>query len=87
MLFGKSEDGAYKFQGTGRRLLLVCVLHEEEQPLSGHARPGSNGVGVLGVLLAAQELAQARGRDGLLAEPEVLLRVAEKATRLISAMF
>jgi len=72
---------AYQVQDTGRGLLLVGVLDEEQEALSGDARPGSRGVGDLS-LLATQVLGEAGCWDGsLLAEPEVLLRVAEDAGR------
>ena len=72
----KSSVCAYQVQDASRVLLLVCVLDEEEKTLSGLARPRSDRVGNLG-LLAAEVLAQVLGRDGLLAEPEVLLGEAE----------
>jgi len=59
-------------------LLLVGVLDEEKEALSGLAGPGDNGVGNLG-LLAAEVLPQVVGGNGLLAEPEVLLGEAEGA--------
>lgn len=78
---------AYQVQNTGRRLLLVCVLGEEEQTLSGDARPGSRGIGNVG-LLAAKVVGQARRWDsGLLAEPEVLLGVTEDTSRALVDAF
>lgn len=65
-------------------LLLVGVLDEEEQSLSGLAGPGNNGVSNLG-LLAAKVVAEVGGGDGLLAEPEVLLREAEGAAALLAS--
>ena len=59
-------------------LLLIGVLGEEEKTLSSLAGPGDHRVGNLG-LLAAQVLAEVGSRDWLLAEPEVLLREAERA--------
>ena len=59
-------------------LLLVGVLDEEKEALSGLAGPGDNGVGNLR-LLAAEVLPEVVGGNGLLAEPEVLLGEAEGA--------
>jgi hypothetical protein len=64
-------------------LLLVSVLHEEQQTLSSLAGPGGNGVGNLG-LLAAEVLPQVVGSNGLLSEPEVLLGEAEGAARQLA---
>jgi hypothetical protein len=58
------------------------VLDEEQKALSGLAGPSSSGVGDLR-LLAAEVLSKAGGRDGLLAEPEVLLSEAESAASLL----
>jgi hypothetical protein len=74
---------AHQVQGTSGVLLLVGVLDEVEQTLSGLAGPRSDGVGDLG-LLATEVLPQVGGRDGLLAEPEVLLGEAESAAGLLA---
>ena len=64
-------------------LLLVGVLNEEKETLSGLAGPSDDGVGDLG-LLAAKVLAQVVRVDGLLAEPEILLGEAEGAVNLLA---
>lgn len=74
---------AYQGKDTSGVLLLVSVLDEVEEALAGLAGPGSDRVGELG-LLAAQVLLQVGGRDGLFAEPEVLLGEAESAERVVS---
>lgn len=68
----------HQVEDTGRALLLVGVLDKEEETLSSLAGPRSGGVRNLG-LLATEVLGQAGRRDGLLAEPEVLLGEAESA--------
>lgn len=74
----RDEINAHQVEDTGRVLLLVSVLDEEEETLSGLAGPRSGGVSDLG-LLAAEVLSEAGGRNRLLAEPEVLLNKAEGA--------
>lgn len=75
--------GIGQVEDTGRVLLLVGVLDEEQEALAGLAGPGDRGVGDLG-LLAAQVLPQVGRLDGLLAEPEVLLGEAEGAGSVVS---
>ena len=74
----RDEINAHQVEDTGRVLLLVSVLDEEEETLSCLAGPRSGGVSDLG-LLAAEVLSEAGGRNRLLAEPEVLLNKAEGA--------
>ena len=74
----RDEINAHQVEDTGRVLLLVSVLDEEDETLSGLAGPRSGGVSDLG-LLAAEVLSEAGGRNRLLAEPEVLLNKAEGA--------
>lgn len=79
MRYERDEINAHQVEDTGRVLLLVSVLDEEEETLSGLAGPRSGGVSDLG-LLAAEVLSEAGGRNRLLlAEPEVLLNKAEGA--------
>jgi hypothetical protein len=75
--------GAHQVQGTSRVLLLIGVLDEEEQTLSGLTRPSNNRVSDLG-LLATEVLAQVVRCDRLLAEPEILLGEAEGAGIVVS---
>jgi hypothetical protein len=75
------REYAHQIQDAGWMLLLISVLDEVQQTLSSLAGPGCNTVGNLG-LLATEVLAQVRGWDRLLAEPEVFLRVAESAASL-----
>jgi len=70
--------GVGQVEDTSGVLLLVGVLDKVEQTLSGLAGPCGNGVGDVG-LLATEVLPQVGRRDGLLAEPEVLLGEAECA--------
>ena len=78
MRYERDEINAHQVEDTGRVLLLVSVLDEEEETLSGLAGPRSGGVSDLG-LLAAEVLSEAGGRNRLLGEPEVLLNKAEGA--------
>jgi hypothetical protein len=64
-------------------LLLIGVLDEEKETLSGLAGPSNNGVGDLG-LLTTEVLTQVVSVDRLLAEPEVFLREAEGAAPMVS---
>jgi hypothetical protein len=77
---------AYQVQGTSGVLRLVGVLDKVEQTLSGLAGPRSNTVGNLG-LFAAEVLPEVGRWDGLIAEPEVLLRKAEGAAMFVSRLF
>jgi hypothetical protein len=70
--------GAHQVEDTGGALLLVSVLDEEQETLASLAGPSSSGVGDLR-LLAAKVLSEAGSRNGLLAEPEVLLNKTESA--------
>ena len=71
--------GAHQVEDAGGAILLVGVLDEEDETLSGLAGPRSSGVRNLG-LLATKVLSEAGCGDGLLAEPEELLGEAESAT-------
>ena len=63
-----------KSQHALRRLVRgVSLLVEEEQTLASLAGVGDNGVGHLG-LLTAHERVHVLRRDGVIAEPEFLLR-------------
>ena len=62
------------------------MLDEEEETLSGLARPSDDRVSDLG-LLTAEVLSKVVSGNGLLAEPEVLLSEAESAALMISPMF
>jgi hypothetical protein len=74
-------DDTHQVEDTGGVLLLVGVLDEVKQTLAGLAGPCDNRVSNLR-LLAAEVLSQVGRRDGLLAEPEVLLGEAEGAAVL-----
>ena len=64
---------SYQVQNTGRSSLVLSALSEEEETLAGDAGPGSVGVGHIR-LLAVEIGREMLVSDGLLSEPEELLR-------------
>ncbi len=81
--FRVTEISAYQIDDAGGVLLLVGVLDEEKETLSGLAGPGDDWVRNLG-LLATEVLPQVLSGNGLLAEPEVLLGEAESTADHVS---
>ena len=70
--------GTHQVEDAGGAILLVGMLDEEDETLSGLAGPRSGGVRNLR-LLTTKVLSEAGCGDGLLAEPEELLGEAESA--------